>query len=57
MVVVESTHEVADQAGALAAGRDYPRTYREFVEMFPDAVACAGYLEQTAMATTGNHNL
>lgn len=27
------------------AGHDYPRTYREFVEMFPDEVACAEYLE------------
>ena len=27
------------------AGRDYPRTYREFVEMFPDDPACARYLE------------
>ncbi|OQX31374.1 MAG: hypothetical protein B0D96_12945, partial [Candidatus Sedimenticola endophacoides] len=29
----------------LAAGSDYPRTYREFVEMFPDDLACASYLE------------
>ena len=28
------------------AGRDYPRTYREFVKMFPDEEACAAYLEQ-----------
>ncbi|MEW8013842.1 MAG: transposase, partial [Candidatus Sedimenticola endophacoides] len=27
----------------LVAGSDYPRTYREFVEMFP--LACASYLE------------
>lgn len=27
------------------AGSDYPRTYREFVEMFPDDLACARYLE------------
>ena len=26
--------------------RDYPRTYREFVEMFPDDEACASYLER-----------
>ena len=31
---------------SLVAGRDYPRTYREFVEMFPDDEACAAYLEQ-----------
>ena len=30
---------------ALVAGRDYPRTYREFVGMFPDDEACAAYLE------------
>ena len=31
---------------ALVAGRDYPRTYREFVAMFPDVEACAAYLER-----------
>ena len=31
---------------ALFAGRDYPRTYREFVQMFPDDEACAAYLTQ-----------
>jgi len=31
---------------ALVAGRNYPRTYREFVEMFPDDETCAAYLEQ-----------
>jgi transposase-like protein len=30
----------------LVAGRDYPRTYREFVEMFPDDEACASYFER-----------
>ena len=29
----------------LVAGRDYPRTYREFVGMFPDNQSCAVYLE------------
>jgi transposase-like protein len=29
----------------LVAGRDYPRTYREFVESFHDDAACAAYLE------------
>lgn len=28
----------------LVAGQDYPRTYREFVTMFPDDEACASYL-------------
>jgi hypothetical protein len=31
---------------ALFAGHDYPRTYREFVTMFPDDIACAAYLER-----------
>jgi transposase-like protein len=30
----------------LVAGHDYPRTYREFVEMFPDDQACASYFER-----------
>jgi transposase-like protein len=33
-------------AEALVAGRDYPRTYREGVEMFRNDAACAAYLEQ-----------
>jgi transposase-like protein len=28
----------------LVAGRDYPNTYRSFVEMFPDNATCAAYL-------------
>lgn len=28
----------------LVSGRDYPHTYRGFVEMFPDDVACEAYL-------------
>ena len=40
-----SNDKVAIQP-SLVAGRDYPRTYREFVEMFPDDEACAAYLEQ-----------
>lgn len=31
---------------SLVAGRDYPRTYREFVKMFPDDTSCAYYLEK-----------
>jgi transposase-like protein len=30
----------------LVAGSDYPRTYREFVSMFPDDAACAAYLKR-----------
>ena len=30
----------------LVAVRDYPRTYREFAEMYPDDDACAAWLEQ-----------
>jgi transposase-like protein len=44
-VVGESTDEVPVPS-VLVAGRDYPRTYREFVGMFPDAKPCADYLEQ-----------
>ncbi len=31
--------------GTLIAGQDYPRTYREFVEKFPDDAACRIFLE------------
>jgi len=31
---------------ALVAGRDYPNTYREFVELFPDDMACVAYLRR-----------
>ena len=34
------------QPVALVAGVDYPRTYREFVELFADDAACIGYLER-----------
>lgn len=30
----------------LIAGHDYPNTYREFVKMFPNDLACSKYLEQ-----------
>jgi hypothetical protein len=30
----------------LVAGRDYPRTYREFVKWFHDDVACTAYLRE-----------
>ena len=35
---------------ALVAGRDYPRTYREFVKMFPDDASCTAYLERLRWA-------
>ena len=34
------------QIRSLIAGQDYPRTYREFVTMFPDDEACIRYLER-----------
>lgn len=37
--------EAAPVPGPMA-GSDYPRTYREFVKMFPDDAACAAYLER-----------
>ena len=36
---------------ALVAGRDYPRTYREFVGMFSDDEACTTYLEELRWAS------
>jgi len=33
-------------AQILAAGQDYPRTYREFVALFPDTDAGAVYLQR-----------
>ena len=30
----------------MIAGRDYPRTYREFVAMFPEDQACEQYIER-----------
>jgi len=35
----------SDKLTVHASGRNYPRTYREFVEMFPDDETCAAYLE------------
>ncbi|MGB5232311.1 MAG: IS1595 family transposase, partial [Desulfoprunum sp.] len=29
----------------MTAGGDFPNTYREFVQHFPDDSACAAYLE------------
>jgi len=36
---------------ALVAGRDYPRTYREFVKFFGNEAACAAYLEHLRWPT------
>ena len=35
-----------EKPARLVVGRDYPRMYREFVEVFPDDEACAAYLER-----------
>jgi transposase-like protein len=44
--VVNASAEHAAEQSPLVAGGDYPRTYREFVEMFADVGACAAYLER-----------
>jgi len=43
-VVAELTNDTA--LTGLVPGRDYPRTYREFVERYPDDAGCAAWLEQ-----------
>ena len=45
-MAVVSSDDSARTRPSLVAGRDYPRTYREFVEMFPDEGACVAYLER-----------
>ena len=45
VVVGSSVYETVTQP-ALVAGREYPRTYREFVKWFPDDARCAAYLQQ-----------
>lgn len=40
-----ASEQIAAQP-SLVKGLDYPHTYREFVEMFPDDEACAIYLER-----------
>jgi transposase-like protein len=42
--MVLSTERVSS-TNPLVAGCDYPRTYREFVSMFPDDAVCAKYVE------------
>jgi len=44
--VVGSPDQIAVPSRVLIAGRDYPRTYREFTVMFPDELACSSYLEK-----------
>jgi hypothetical protein len=34
----------------VVSGNDYPNTYREFIEMFPDDAACAAYLARLRWA-------
>lgn len=40
-----ATPQTDQSVVTLVAGLDYPRTYREFVKMFPDNQACSTYLE------------
>ena len=44
--MVSHPENLADPARAPIAGRDCPRTYREFAVKFPDELACSTYLEQ-----------
>ncbi|CEG50981.1 conserved hypothetical protein [Stutzerimonas xanthomarina] len=44
-VVVDFSFDDTALTGLVAA-RDYPRTYREFVEIYPDDAACAAGLGQ-----------
>ena len=39
-----NTSEDMQECTKLIAGKDYPRTYREFVAMFPDDKSCADFL-------------
>lgn len=39
------TKNTTSKSVCLVAGKDYPRTYREFVEIFPGQGACLRYLE------------
>ena len=43
---MELPYSLAPSTNSLVAGRDYPSTYRELVNMFPDDAACAKYLER-----------
>ena len=45
-VVVGIKNQETQIQSALVAGRDYPRTYREFVEWFYDDTCCLAYLEK-----------
>ena len=44
--MVSQSDEIGPALRATVAGNDYPRTYREFALMFPDAGACTTYLEE-----------
>ena len=44
--MVQASNDPNKKPRRLVAGRDYPRTYRKFVEMFPDDEACVRYLER-----------
>jgi len=41
--------------GNLTIGRDFPRTYREFVERFPGDAACAGGPSRVSASNNGSH--
>jgi transposase-like protein len=43
---MEPTKNVGEMGNALVAGTDYPRTYREFVEKFPNEATCVAFLVQ-----------
>ena len=43
--MVDPSDDDTTRIGLLLAGRDYPRTYREFVGMFAHEEACRTYLE------------
>ena len=44
--MVSKSDEITGVRPRPVAGRDYPRTYREFTRMFNDADACVGYIKE-----------
>jgi transposase-like protein len=43
---MQSSRDPRPEVRNLVAGQDYPRTYRDFVTMFPDDEACVRYIER-----------
>ena len=41
---MQLSRDPRSEVRSLVAGQDYPRTYREFVTMFPDDDACVRYI-------------